>query len=144
MKRSFSWAVPVFLFVVVVFLDQLSKWFFLSHSYDIVSGWFSLSPSMNTGSAFGLFQWVPNWAFVLLSLAVLVAGVVLVWRKDVSWLWGTLFLSGVAGNLVSRLLLGGVVDFVAFSFFPSFNIADAVMVVSVAGIVWEEVFAGKR
>ena len=131
------------LFFVVLFLDQLSKWFFRSHSYNIIDGFFWLSPSYNAGSAFGLFQWVPNWFFVLFSIVVLVGGIFVLrsWNLKLES-WNSfivyLFLSGISGNLIDRFFFGRVTDFIAFSFWPSFNIADSAMVVSVVLLLWFE------
>ena len=139
--KSRKWGVGsrfLFLFFLLVLLDQCSKWFFRSRSFTIIDGFFSLTPSTNTGSAFGLFQSVPNVLFIILSIVVIIGGIVLV-RKEVIPEWfALLFLAGVTGNLVDRVLFGAVTDFIAFSFWPSFNIADSLMVVSVVGLVWME------
>ena len=46
-----------------------------------------------------------------------------------------LFLGGVAGNLIDRILRQYVVDFIDVGFWPVFNIADMAISVSVIGLV---------
>ncbi|MBI2574843.1 signal peptidase II, partial [Candidatus Woesearchaeota archaeon] len=40
-----------------------------------------------------------------------------------------LILAGTTGNIIDRLLLGYVTDFIAFSFWPAFNIADSALTI---------------
>ena len=49
-------------------------------------------------------------------------------------LWGV-FLGGVIGNLVDRLMRGVVIDFIDLGFWPAFNIADAAITVSTIGLI---------
>ena len=46
-----------------------------------------------------------------------------------------LFLGGVAGNLIDRVLRQYVVDFIDLGFWPVFNVADAAISVSVVGLI---------
>ena len=92
--------------------------------------------SYNTGSAFGLVQ---GWAPVLAALAVVVVVVLLASVRGVrSWAMTLalgLVVGGAVGNLSDRLFRGhqgGVVDFVALHFWPTFNVADSCIVVGVA------------
>ena len=52
-----------------------------------------------------------------------------------------LFLGGVVGNMFDRLIRGRVVDFIDFTYWPAFNVADAALTVSAIGLViyfWNE------
>jgi signal peptidase II len=51
-------------------------------------------------------------------------------------------LGGAIGNLLDRVRLGHVVDFVDFGFFPVFNVADSAISVGVALLVLSLVFFG--
>jgi signal peptidase II len=91
----------------------------------------------NSGSAFSLAQgWAPVLAVVaVVALVVLVA---VVRRARSIWTAAALGLvvGGAAGNLADRLFRanhGAVVDFIAFHFWPTFNIADTAIVV---GAIW--------
>jgi len=82
----------------------------------------------NTGVAFGMFQ--EGGGFFTL-LAILVAGVIVyvfprIPRED--WLMRLvigMMLGGALGNLVDRLTIGHVTDFISVGTFPVFNLADA-------------------
>ena len=75
---------------------------------------------------------------MLISLIV-AAGVVLYYKKIPKNKWEqvlfALFLGGVIGNLIDRLFRKFVIDFLDFSFWPAFNIADACITVSVIGLI---------
>ncbi len=120
----------------VVAVDQLTKWWAVSRlpagPVHIV-GTLDLELSLNTGSAFSLFQGhaLVVGAFVVVLVAVLS---VLVWRSPTSGRAAVLglILGGALGNLSDRLFRGdhgAVVDFVALHFWPTFNVADACITV---------------
>lgn len=106
-------------------------------------GVLSLTRVHNPGAAFGLFPQGAS-AFLAVSAAV-VAGLgamLFMGRlKGLSAWGGTFVLAGALGNLLDRLRLGYVLDFLAFPHFPVFNVADSAIVLGAAllavGIFWE-------
>ncbi len=82
----------------------------------------------NTGAAFGMFQ---NASMVLTVLAFIVIGIILYYYPRVEkadWtlrLAMSMQLGGAVGNLIDRLMLGHVTDFISVGNFPVFNVADA-------------------
>ena len=130
---------------LVVFADQLSKIWIRANLlrgqslFDI--GFFQIVRVQNTGAAFGLFQ---EQAFVL-SIASFIGVIVILLcafflPRHIPFL-GTipaksvlgLVLGGTIGNLIDRLAFGYVTDFISFSFWPAFNIADSAVTV---GALW--------
>ena len=122
--------------VLVVLADQLSKWWAvsrLSHGPIHLIGTLDLELTYNSGSAFSLLQ---GQDALLVVVAVLIAAAlsVMVWRSRSNGravILG-LILGGALGNLADRLFRGThgeVVDFVALHFWPTFNVADASIVV---------------
>jgi signal peptidase II len=120
----------------VVAIDQLTKWWAVTRlaSGPIhVIGTLDLELSRNTGVSFSLFQ---GKGFVLVPVAaVLVAGLAtMAWHAPSTGraaLLG-LILGGAVGNLCDRVFRddhGAVVDFIALHFWPTFNVADASIVV---------------
>ncbi len=103
---------------------------------------------VNTGAAFGLLAGaggilVPLTAALLAGLALLLAGrgrQPLLGRAG--WTGAGLLLGGAAGNLVDRVRLGGVVDFVDVGFWPVFNLADVGVVAGALLLAWD--WAGRR
>ncbi len=140
--------------IIVVILDQFTKWLVVAHlAYDqavvIIPGVLDLLYIQNRGAAFSMLI-NQRLLLIVVSLAVMVA-VVYVERRygkgrtDVRVALG-LLLGGAAGNLIDRVRLGSVIDFVYLSFihFPVFNLADSMIVLSILYLVVRFFFFGDR
>lgn len=144
-------AVAVGIVAAVVLADQLTKWWVVDR---LMSGpvhviWrLDFVLSTNTGSAFSLFQGAAG-VIVVVAIALVAVLLVLVWRAPTlgrAAILG-LILGGALGNLADRLfrdLHGGVVDFVDFHFFPSFNVADSCITVGCILLVISLLFDGAK
>jgi signal peptidase II len=136
---------PFFLAALgVAAADQLTKWWVVGHLEPQQSlfeaGIFKIARfPPNTGAAFGLFQ---DQSFALAIVAILGASLLLVYALVVrhrfsplnnllTWAALGLVLGGIVGNLIDRLRLGGVTDFVSIGWWPAFNVADSAVVVGV-------------
>ena len=88
----------------------------------------------NTGVAFGLFQG-GGIIFILLPIIILVGIIVYFPRiPDNEWslrLALSLQFAGAVGNLIDRITIGHVTDFISISSFPVFNVADSSITVGV-------------
>jgi len=123
--------------------DQLSKLWIRSNLaigeslFEV--GVFRLTYVRNTGAAFGLFQGqsLPLTIVTLVGVAALLLYVFFFYRKlpflnnRLGKLALGLVLGGTVGNLIDRIYLGHVTDFIDFSIWPAFNIADSAIVVGV-------------
>ena len=129
---------------ILVFLtDQFSKFLvrellaFRDSFPD--TGFFRITHTFNTGSAFGLFQ-DQNTPLILVS-AIGITVLVLIYRSQ-RLPTGLLRLSlglqigGAVGNLLDRLRLGHVTDWVDVGPWPVFNVADASIVCGLAILAW--------
>ncbi|MDQ6980291.1 MAG: signal peptidase II [Ghiorsea sp.] len=138
-------------FILLLTADQLSKWW-IEQQYPffhmtVIEGFFNLVKAHNYGVAFSMFaDWNHAWRTnLLLGVTIGIAVVVSVWwwreRHKAgleSWLL-LLILVGAAGNILDRLYLGYVVDFIDWYVvwdgkgyhWPAFNIADACISVAV-------------
>ncbi len=103
----------------------------------IIPNFFNLVFVTNTGGLFGSLKGF-NVPFIFLSLIVI--GVILyLYDKlvvdEITAVTYGLILAGVVGNLIDRLFLGFVVDWLDFVFFgwhyPTFNVADSCIVIGV-------------
>ncbi len=128
--------VPAFA-ALIVLLDQLTKYLAVVHlkaegSLPVVPGFFNLSYVENQGAAWGMLAGRQIFLIVF-SVATLVF---LIWKRRslFAHLWAptpicSLLFGGVIGNLIDRVRLNHVIDFLDFhwgpSHFPSFNVADA-------------------
>ncbi len=128
--------------VIVLILDQITKilaniFIDSGSSVKIIDGFFSLVNVTNTGAAFSILE---GRTFFLVMLTLVVIVMILKMRKDfddkryVNIAFGFL-MGGILGNLVDRLFLGSVRDFLKFKIFgynfPVFNIADTAIVIGV-------------
>jgi signal peptidase II len=135
------WVVAIGL--VVVALDQLSKWQVvqsLSAQRVEVTGFFNLVLVCNTGISFGLLPGdSPLKAWLLSGFALAVVAGLLIWvrGKDSRLLLAGcgLVVGGALGNVVDRLRIGCVIDFIdvhaAGWHWPAFNLADSAITVGV-------------
>lgn len=98
-------------------------------------GWLNLTLSENRGVAFGIGEGTPPSALVVITGAVIVALLVLSLRGGLNWFGSGLIAGGAAGNLIDRILDGGVTDFIDVGWWPSFNIADIAIVLGVAAVL---------
>ncbi len=144
----------------IVALDQWTKWLVrtnLPFQGTWLPDWLSwLSPYArvvnwsNSGAAFGSFQ-NGNTVFTILAILVIIAILYYYPRVDAAdWtlrLAMGLQLGGAAGNLVDRLILHKVTDFISIGTFPVFNVADSSISVGVAVLllgVWLKERAEKK
>lgn len=128
----------IFFIVVLIFCDQVSKLavlkrFHQGDSLPVLTNIFHITLVYNTGSAFGVFRG-QNWLLSYISVfAIIMILFMLVRRPRFSsdfymylWQWALLLiLCGATGNLIDRIRLGYVVDFLDFRFWPVFNLADS-------------------
>ena len=140
MRKMLSWAIA--LFIVILAVDQWTKVaveraFVWGESLPLLP-FFSLSYVRNQGAAWGMFQ---GAHYILAAVGILaMVGCLCYWRKlfgPSKWTYpaGALLFSGILGNVIDRIRLGYVVDFLDFhwgtSHFPCFNIADSAICVAV-------------
>ena len=130
--------ISVVLMLVSVGLDQLSKYLVvlnmeLHESVDIIPGILRFTYIQNDGAAFGSMD-DKRWIFMVLS-TVAILGILgfMFWKKPQDKLLLSsliLITGGGIGNMIDRVALGYVIDFIDFCAFPNiwmwvFNIADS-------------------
>jgi signal peptidase II len=145
----------LFLSILVggVALDQITKSLVvqslaLGGQVPIIEGFFNLVFIYNRGAAFGLLANLSpefTWIFFII-VKVLVMGVVayLWWRlppdQNLAAVGLGLIFTGAAGNLIDRVRLGQVVDFLDFHIgryhWPAFNVADSLICIGAGFLLW--------
>lgn len=138
---------PWFIALGTLLADQLAKlWvvhtFRLGESLPLLPPVLSLTYVQNTGAAFGLLKG-QQLVFVLVSLVV----IVWMWkalraarRRPTSQVWAyALVLGGAFGNLIDRVRVGHVIDFLDLHVWPVFNIGDSAITIGVGLLVWHYV-----
>lgn len=130
---------------VVLLLDQLTKAWIVSNlaplvppRIDIAGSWLGLEYTENRGVAFGLLGGLGPFV-VVAPLLVFVIMAALYLRSAEPPIWQSigfgLLAGGAIGNLIDRMRLGYVVDFVSIGRWPNFNVADSAVTVGAVILV---------
>ncbi len=126
-----------YIVVVTLLLDQFSKFLITSRllpgeSIPVLPPVFYITYILNPGAAFGILAH-HTILFIILSLLVIMA--VFVWQRYLPQerimlrLASGLVVGGALGNLIDRVRLGRVIDFLDFQIWPIFNLADSAIVI---------------
>jgi len=125
---------------ILFLLDQLTKYLFYDESLFEKRGLFH--PAFNTGVSRSVQ--IPLVFIILIAGLALWAFVIAYQKKYFTWIVFSLLLAGTLGNLVDRVFLDGVRDFLYIgSRFPVFNLADIYLNVGVCLFIIPEFFAWK-
>lgn len=110
----------------------------MGQSLPLIAPWLRITHVQNTGAAFSILA---EQTPFLIGIALAV-GLLAWWnrhyilRQAAPFRWGlTLSMSGALGNLIDRIRLGRVIDFIALRGWPIFNLADIFIVVGVGLMV---------
>jgi len=154
--RSVIW---LLLSALVVLADQLSKSYITSHygefEFTTVLPILDITRMHNVGAAFSFLATASGWQrWLFISLAVIVSIGIVVWLYRMPRSQGllacglALVLGGAMGNVIDRIRLGAVVDFIHFhwdrAYFPAFNIADSAITVGAACLILDAMLEPKR
>ncbi|HEX5027685.1 MAG TPA: signal peptidase II [Gaiellaceae bacterium] len=145
-----QWAILVLVAGMALFADQLTKQVVgrtlaLGDSVDLI-GPFSVHHVQNSGIAFGLFG---SRTEIVIAVTTVAVGAMLVFfarsgrRHPVLPVALGLVLGGSVANLVDRVRLGHVTDFLDLAAWPAFNLADTFIVVGV-GILFAALVLADR
>ncbi|MCB1803122.1 MAG: lipoprotein signal peptidase [Gammaproteobacteria bacterium] len=148
----------LWLSLLVVVLDQLSKFWIMARfeEYEVLTVWpvFNLTLVYNTGAAFSFLSdaggW-QRWFFIILGIVVSLVMVVWLTRlRPAERLTGVglaLVVGGAVGNIIDRIWLGKVVDFLQWHwhdwYWPSFNLADSAITLGVVLLLIDGIRAPK-
>jgi signal peptidase II len=149
MQSGYRW---LWISALVIVADQFSKIWIqknleLKTEFVELASWLNIHHTFNTGAAWSFCAdcgGAQRWVFSALGIVVSIALVVWLRRLTLAshrLLIGglTLIVGGAIGNVVDRLYLGHVIDFVQVHwqgwFFPSFNVADSAISVGAALVI---------
>ncbi len=130
---------PLFITIVsvTVLIDQILKYLVLTIKPNVKLGFLSINLIFNTGAGFGILQ---EQTFLLTLVSLLVILIIVVFYKKIpqeknQQILFALFLGGVMGNFIDRFVRNYVIDFINFSFWPAFNVADATISLATIGLI---------
>jgi signal peptidase II len=149
--RALRWQWWLVVSGLVILLDQLTKHMIqqtLAYGASIrVTPFFDLVHVLNRGAAFSFLSSAAGWQrgfFITIALAASGLIVYLLRRHVADRLFCfalSLILGGALGNVVDRILLGAVVDFLHFHlaehYFPAFNLADSAITCGAGLLIWD-------
>lgn len=145
MNVTGKWAIPVLVASIVLILDQATKaWVVRTLGPETMTNFIPLlgdtvriAYSHNTGIAFSLFQGHSSGA--LIAIALLIVGGAMVFyhtrlpnHRPVMRVVLGLIMGGAFGNIIDRIRLGYVVDFIQVGWWPIFNLADSAITLGAA------------
>ncbi len=146
--RRSQWDIIIFLsgVVAVVLLDRLTKNFLsgflgLNESIAVIPHVLYFTLVHNTGIAFGFFK---DCGAVFIIIPLILTGLLIYnayYYRHSPHLSRTyvvafsLILGGAIGNLIDRIMIGYVIDFVDFRVWPVFNVADSAITIGAALIL---------
>ena len=159
-KRDFIWKLAYLAIAGGVFLiDQSTKAWAVSRlrlgaDMPVIPGFLNFAYAENTGVAFSMLDNQGDAGRWGLSVVAMIAGSLVIYffwrtpRSDDRILGAlALLLAGIVGNVVDRIRLGFVVDFIDVQFgswhYPTFNVADMAIVTG-AGLLIIDMFLSKK
>ena len=131
----------------IVFFDQLSKWLVVillkgNDSAVIIENIFQFTYLENRGAAFGMLS-EHRWVFLIISTVALIGITIYMFKyrpeSKLAYVAVSFIVGGGIGNMIDRIWIGYVIDFIDFCAFPKiwsyvFNVADSFVCVG-AGLL---------
>jgi signal peptidase II len=155
--RAASW---LLLSAFVVLADQVTKTYvarhFLEFEFTRIFAVLDVTRMHNVGAAFSFLASASGWQrWVFIGLAVVVSVGITIWLlrlprgAPVLLAAGlALVLGGALGNVIDRIRLGYVIDFIHFhwdrAYFPAFNVADSAITVGAACLLLDALLQARR
>ena len=146
--------------LLVVVTDQITKAYIARHfgefEFRTVLPVLDITLLHNVGAAFSFLATQSGWQrWLFIALAVAVSGAITVWLlrmpKGTQPLLAcglALVLGGAVGNVLDRIVLGYVIDFIHFhwdrAYFPAFNVADSAITVGAACLLLDALIDSRR
>ena len=156
-SRAAKW---LLLSALIVIGDQASKEYITQHlgefEFRAVLPILDITRMHNVGAAFSFLASASGWQrWLFIGLAVSVSIAIIVWicrlPRGANTLLAaglSLVLGGAVGNVIDRIRLGHVVDFIHFhwdrAYFPAFNVADSAITVGAACLLLDSLIDSRR
>lgn len=148
----------LFIALGVIVVDQISKYVVMHYILSeyaalIVTPFFAVVRAWNTGVSFSMFNnFGIRGVYILSGIALIIVALLLKWLKSeknrsVQVALGFI-IGGALGNVIDRIHLGAVFDFLDFYIgdhhWPAFNIADSFICIGAGLIVFHSIFFAKK
>lgn len=154
-KKAYLKYLWYLLAIFVIVVDLVTKYYTDGVYQEGIKGIFRIESCHNTGASFSIFSDSSVAQIIFIILGILVSAGIIIYsilgkKQNLNWCFfvgATLMLGGILGNVIDRISLGYVRDFISLEFmnFAVFNIADSALTIGVVFlIVWLIFFAFKE
>ena len=132
-------------YLLIIILVAMDQWFklivdknlFPGESIPVIRGFFHLTYVRNTGAGFGILS---GHKILLIIITIIILSVLIIYRyksrkirlKEFSLIF---LISGAVGNLIDRIRLSYVIDYLDFQVWPVFNLADIMVNIGVGLLI---------
>ena len=129
--------------VTIILVERFVKFYvtenlFMYESIPVLDNILMITRIENTGAGFGMLSG-QNWLFIISACIVLLMIVYFYDHiiYDRLLVFATAFiLGGTVGNMMDRVFFGRVIDYIDLSFWPTFNLSDASLVVGISLLIY--------
>lgn len=147
MKRQYYIGISLFITIIILVLDQITKFIIASSmkvgdSFEVIPNFLNITSHRNDGAAWGILSGKMSFFFIITIIILVVLIVFYIKEAKNNLLMQiaiSLLFAGALGNFIDRVLHGEVVDFVdtyIFGYnFPIFNVADSSLTIGVLLII---------
>ncbi|MCF8463163.1 MAG: signal peptidase II [Rickettsiaceae bacterium] len=159
MNRKINNILTLSIIVLIIFLDQSSKFFFINY-LKTVPGWkitviplMDIVYSWNYGISFGMFSnyyQYSNNVFLLINSCIVIYLIFLLLKSEskLETIGYNMIIGGALGNIIDRITYGGVFDFIRLHYhdydFPIFNMADSFITIGTIIIIFDNFLLQNR
>lgn len=147
MKRQYYIGTSLFIAIIILILDQITKFVIASSmhigdSFEVIPGFLNITSHRNNGAAWGILSGKMSFFFIITIIILIV--LIVFYIKEAKYnlfmqIALSLLFAGALGNFIDRLFHGEVVDFIdtyIFGYnFPIFNVADSSLTIGVILII---------
>lgn len=147
MKRQYYIGTSLFIAIIILILDQITKFVIASSmrigdSFEVIPGFLDITSHRNNGAAWGILSGKMSFFFIITIIILIV--LIVFYIKEAKYnlfmqIALSLLFAGALGNFIDRLFHGEVVDFIdtyIFGYnFPIFNVADSSLTIGVILII---------
>ncbi|AVQ36436.1 signal peptidase II [Staphylococcus kloosii] len=147
MKRQYYIGTSLFIAIIILILDQITKFIIASSmrigdSFEVIPGFLNITSHRNNGAAWGILSGKMSFFFIITIIILIV--LIVFYIKEAKYnlfmqIALSLLFAGALGNFIDRLFHGEVVDFIdtyIFGYnFPIFNVADSSLTIGVILII---------
>jgi len=141
-NKYFLFFIPI---ILIVLLDQITKILAMYKNINLISRLLYIKYAENPGIIFGWFSHNPLFLYIIPLLIIILIFIYFYKNKSLMIALGSSFIiSGLLGNIIDRIRLGYVIDFIFIPIWPKYNIslfnfADLFLIIGVILLIYHNI-----